>query len=165
MSSMTRCQAQHLWRVLSAVTSQNVAVELHQSGVSLHPVVLYFTCFCMHANTHPAGAGTALTQAGGSSGEEVALKPVKSLVQGEGTGSNVIVMRIQGPLCFANAARTKERILGFKVLHTPMRACSSSQSASCRQHLHSVAEHCTRALAGICTHIDRMMTICGCRVE
>jgi len=25
-------------------------------------------------------------------------------------------MRIQGPLCFANAARTKERILNIKVL-------------------------------------------------
>ena len=142
-----------------------MVVDPHQGSVLLHPVMLYQRRFCRHATTCPAGAGAARTQAGGSSAQRVALKLGESLAQGEGTGSNVIVMRIQGPLCFANAARTKERILGFKVLHTPMRACSSSQSASCRHHLHSVAEHCTRALAGICTHTDRMMAACGGRVE
>lgn len=98
-----------------------------------------FRCWCSADTGRRRSAG------------RVAPKLVTPSVQGEGTGSNVVVMRIQGPLCFANAARTKERILGLKVLHTPMQAWPASQSAPCRPHLHSFAEHCTLALAGVHT--------------
>ena len=36
--------------------------------------------------------------------------------QDKDASPHIAIMRIQGPLCFANAARTKERILNLKVL-------------------------------------------------
>ena len=85
----------------------------------------------------------------------MALKLGNFLVQGTGTGSNVRVMRIQGPLCFANAARTKERILGLRVLHTSVQACSGSQSASCTPHLYSPLHSTALALWQASAHVTR----------
>ena len=39
--------------------------------------------------------------------------------QDKDASPHIAVLRIQGPLCFANAARTKERILNLKVLPRP----------------------------------------------
>ena len=41
---------------------------------------------------------------------------VLTAAQDKDASPHVTVLRIQGPLCFANAARTKERILNLKVL-------------------------------------------------
>ncbi len=35
--------------------------------------------------------------------------------QDKDASPHIVILRIQGPLCFANAARTKERILNLKV--------------------------------------------------
>ena len=50
--------------------------------------------------------------------------------QDKDASPHIAVLRIQGPLCFANAARTKERILNLKVLPLLTYTCQHSTVAS-----------------------------------
>ena len=62
-------------------------------------------------------------------GRKEGLKDVSSTdtaciaAQDKDASPHIAILRIQGPLCFANAARTKERILNLKVHFSSLFNC------------------------------------------